>query len=542
MRTNCTASIATLALAAGVAHGGLVDPALDAVLREAGPNEIVSVLVFHVDQVDLTSLSAQLDTERASRRKRHEVVIRALQATAAFNGASLRAHLGALQQAGRIERFNTFWIANIARMDAPPAEIAALSARADVDRVYLNYAIAPVAPVEGDASGVVSEGGVEPGVEAVRAPDVWALGIDGAGTVVATIDFGVDGNHPALADRWRGVADPRYADNPGWAWFDPFMGTDFPRAYGSHGTHTMGSVCGGPPGEQIGVAPGAQWIHAVTVDRETIEETVADILLGFEWMVDPDGDPETSFDVPDVCSNSWGFRTQDGFPECEETFWSFLDACEAVGTVILFSAGNEGNAGLRRPADRATDDYRTLAVAAVNANIETWPIAGFSSRGPTTCTPDGSEAIKPDISAPGVSVRSAIPGGGYGFASGTSMASPHVNGVVALMLQANSGLGVEEIKQILYDTAFDLGAPGEDNAYGHGMVDAFEAVQAALRLRCDGDIDGSEEVDFDDILAVLAAWGPVKDCPPFIREDIDQDCDVGFSDLLVVLATWGPCP
>ena len=206
MRTNCTASIATLALAAGVARGGVVDPALDAVLREADPNEIVSVLVFHVDQVDLTALSAQLDTERASRRKRHEVVIRALQETAAFSGAPLRAHLGALQQAGRIERFNTFWIANIARMDAPPAEIVALSARADVDRVYLNYAVAAVLPVAGDAGGVVAHGGVEPGVEAVRAPDVWALGIDGAGTVVATIDFGVDGNHAALADRWRGVA------------------------------------------------------------------------------------------------------------------------------------------------------------------------------------------------------------------------------------------------------------------------------------------------------------------------------------------------
>ena len=298
----------------------------------------------------------------------------------------------------------------------------------------------------------------------------------------------------------------------------------------------MGSVCGGLPGDQVGVAPGAQWIHAVTVDRETIEQTVADILVGFEWMVDPDGDPETNFDVPAVCSNSWGFRTQDGYPECDETFWTFLDACEAVGIVILFSAGNEGANGLRRPADRATDEYRTFAVAAVNANIPGWPIAGFSSRGPTTCTPDGSDAIKPDISAPGVSVRSAFPGGGYGTVSGTSMASPHVNGVVALMRQANQELGVPEIKQILYDSAADLGDPGEDNAYGHGMVDAFEAVQAALLLRCEGDVDGNGVVDFGDLLAVLAAWGNAGG-----PEDLDGSGTVGFSDLLIVLGAWGPC-
>jgi hypothetical protein len=171
-----------------------------------------------------------------------------------------------------------------------------------------------------------------------------------------------------------------------------------------------------------------------------------------------------------------------GYPDCDSTFWSFIDGCEAAGQVVLFSAGNEGSAPdtLRRPADRATDDYRNVAVAAVEAGVPGWPIAWFSSRGPTYCTPGGTAAIKPDISAPGVDVRSSIPGGGYGDKDGTSMASPHINGVVALMREANPDLTVDEVKQILFDTAVDLGSAGEDNTYGWGMVDAYEAVQAAL--------------------------------------------------------------
>jgi subtilisin family serine protease len=117
-------------------------------------------------------------------------------------------------------------------------------------------------------------------------------------------------------------------------------------------------------------------------------------------------------------------------------------------------------------------------VAAVDANDPDWPIASFSSRGPTYCTPGGGAAIKPDIAAPGVDVRSSVPGGGYAYLSGTSMASPHVNGVVALMRQANPNISVNEIKQIIYDTAYDLGGAGEDNDYGWGMIDAYEAVMA----------------------------------------------------------------
>jgi len=464
-----------------------IDPDLERILAETPVGQPLSVLVFLNDQVDPRAITAQMRAQRATLRERHEVVVVALQQRAAATQGDLLARLNALQNEKRVERFQPFWIDNSIRVDATPDVIHELAARPDVSTVYYNYEIESTTPVEQGDEGPGGLRGPEIGVVAVRAPEVWAMGITGAGVLVATLDTGVEGNHPALADRWRGVADPRYADNPEWAWFDPVTNTTFPQAFGSHGTHTMGTVCGGPPGDQVGVAPGAQWIHAAVIDRVSIPQTIADAKLSFQWMLDPDEDPSTNWDVPDVCSNSWRLATYHGYPPCWDEFWSYLDACEAAGIVILFSAGNEGPSSwtIGRPPDRATTEFMCCAVGAVDANDSNWPVASFSSRGPSDCTPGGEQAIKPDIAAPGVNVRSSVPGGGYSTMSGTSMASPHVNGVVALMREACPDLGPEQILQIVYDTAYDLGPTGEDNDYGYGMIDAYEAVLMAQGM-CTG--------------------------------------------------------
>jgi len=481
MTARLLIALVLLGLPGVAARSGMIEPNLEATLQATAPDEAVSTLVYLLDRVDLDGLSRQLDRERATLQRRHEVVVRTLQARAAATQPDLLAYLEQQMLAGAVADFQPFWVGNIIRVDATPAVIRELADRWEVDIIYPNYPIELIEPVvESPAVARSGDRSPEVGVQAVRAPEVWAMGITGQGILVATLDTGVDGSHPALASRWRGVADPRYQGHPEWAFFDPVTNWTFPHDSGSHGTHTMGTVCGGPPGDQIGVAPGAQWIHAAVIDRVSIQQTVADAILAFQWLIDPNGNPADNWDVPHVCSNSWGLTTGHGYPPCDQTFWSYLDACEAAGIVIVFSAGNEGSSGLRRPADRATDDYRTCAVAAVDANDPNWPIASFSSRGPTYCTPNGAAAIKPDIAAPGVDVRSSVPGGGYGNKSGTSMASPHVNGVIALMRQANPDLSVEQIKQIIYETAHDLGTAGEDNSYGWGMIDAYEAVTAAL--------------------------------------------------------------
>ncbi len=474
----------------GAARAGKLDPNLEQLLAAAPAGQPLSTLVFLNDQVDLGAIAAQMDRERATLRCRHETVVRSLQQVAEAAQRDLVARLKELQADGQIERLQPFWIANCIRVDAVREVIEEIATRPDVAMVYLNYEIELIGPTgEGGGSPGGDSRGPTIGLEAIRAPDVWAMGYTGQEVLVATLDTGVDGDHPALASRWRGVADPRYANHPEWAWFDPVTNTTFPQAFGDHGTHTMGTVCGGPPGEQIGVAPGVQWIHAAVIDRLGIDQTVANAILAFQWLLDPDGDPSTNWDVPAVCSNSWGLATWHGYLPCDPTFWTFLDACEAGGIVILFSAGNEGPAAqtIRRPADRATTAHMVCAVGAIDANNPSWPVADLSSRGPSDCTPDGTWTVKPELAAPGVEVYSSVDGGGYesdGW-SGTSMASPHVNGVVALIREACPGLGVQEVLQILYDTAYDLGPPGEDNDSGYGMVDAFEAVNMALDM-CSG--------------------------------------------------------
>ena len=482
---KCFAFALTItALLVGPAWAGDVDLNLQAAVAAANDHETVSALVYLADGVDVKELHNQLNAAAPSIAQRHEAVVTTLRQRAELTQPALLSELERLAHEGEVAFYQSFWIANCVRVDATPAVIKELGSRPDVEAIYLNYEIELIEPVAvgepEEKPAFPTRSGEEDGVVAVRAPEVWAMGFTGEGVLTATLDTGVDGNHEALASRWRGVADGRYVNNPEWAWFDPQTNTTFPTSFGSHGTHTMGTVCGGAPGDSVGVAPGAQWIHAAVIDRVDIPTTVSDAILAFQWLVDPDGNPTTNWDVPSVCSNSWGVTTSHGYAPCDETFWSYIDACEAAGIVVLFSAGNEGTSGLRRPGDRATTEYNACAVAAIDEHTAGYPIADFSSRGPTYCTPTGDAAIKPDIAAPGVDTRSSMPGGSYGTMSGTSMASPHVNGVAVLMREACPDLTPDEVKQIMYETATDLGTPGEDNSYGWGIVDAYEAVNEAL--------------------------------------------------------------
>jgi len=248
----------------------------------------------------------------------------------------------------------------------------------------------------------------------------------------------------------------------------------------------MGTITGaGVAGhDTIGVAWGAVWIACNAINQGVGPEFDNDVITAFEWFADPDGNPSTIDDVPDVVQNSWGINEGFGYDytDCDSRWWDAIDNCEASGVVVTFSAGNEGPGPhtLRSPADRITTPTNAFAIGAIDATNYSgppWPIASWSSRGPSGC--DGVTK-KPEVAAPGVDVYSAYPGGGYTYMSGTSMAGPHVAGVVALMREANPDLDVDTIKQILMDTAIDHGPAGEDNDFGWGVIDAYEAVLACM--------------------------------------------------------------
>jgi len=257
-----------------------------------------------------------------------------------------------------------------------------------------------------------------------------------------------------------------------------------------HGTHTMGTMIGLDGDEQIGVAPGAKWCACRNMERGNGSPFT--YLECFQWFLAPtdlnNENPDPTL-APHVINNSWGCPKVEG---CDSSNFELLNIAvhnlKVAGTVVVVSAGNDGSgcSSVATPAAIYESSF------SVGATAENDTIAGFSSRGPVTV--DGSNRLKPNISAPGVRVRSARPGGNYGSASGTSMAGPHVVGLVALIISANPDLAgkVDIIEDIIKQTAVpkttdqmcgDIpGSQVPNNTYGYGRIDALAAVNAALAL------------------------------------------------------------
>ncbi len=401
-----------------------------------------------------------------SRAEKHTRLIKQFERQADISQSSL---INTLQMSsGKVRSYKSYWISNAVYVKGDAEFIRQLVARDDVEYVFRNIPLILIEPVASDlADQAVS--GIEPGLDVIWARAAWEMGLTGEGSIVCSFDTGVFGNHPALVNSWRGANGATIAES----WFDPYTNTDFPVDSRGHGTHTMGTMVGLDGSDTVGVAFGARWIAAGVVDRGgNIDRTIADILAAFEWAADPDGDPSTSDDLPDVINNSWGVPAGYYGP-CDMTFWDAIDNLEALGIVCIFAAGNEGPTAstIRTPADRISTQFNSFAVGAIDGSSSI--IANFSSRGPSGC--DG-HTIKPEIVAPGVSIRSCDRNGGYSIKSGTSMAAPHISGAVAILRQFNPLATVEQIKAALLAGAIDKGVPGEDNDYGHGLVNILNSL------------------------------------------------------------------
>ncbi len=304
-------------------------------------------------------------------------------------------------------------------------------------------------------------------IQNIKADSVWQLyGITGAGILIGSMDTGVDTAHPALFSKWRGGNN---------SWFDAINGNGTPYDELGHGTHTTGTAVGGdgsgPEASDIGIAYGATFIAAKMLWGGF--STNAQVITAAQWMLDPDGNPATN-DFPDVINNSWFSNTRGS-----TWFYDAAAAWRAAGIIPVFCAGNFGPA---TSSTRSPGDYNNcLSVGGTNSADDRY---GSTSVGPS---PVGSsfpsDGRKPDISAPGEAVYSSFPGGIYATSSGTSMAAPHVTGVIALMLQANHDLKYDEVLDIFRKTSADLGTAGYDYVFGYGRIDALEAVREALRRR-----------------------------------------------------------
>jgi len=420
------------------------------------------------------SLEAAASAEGAlSRAERYHRVLAHLQTSNGERQQPLVAELHRLEAADQAQAVHTHWLVNVVEAEVAAGALADLARRDDVQQILAPPRLTSIVPDKADAT-TTRAATVSDNLGFIRATDAWAAGYTGAGRLVCTFDTGVDGDHPALTDSWKGN-NGNYAA----AWFDPrYDGQSLPRTVPNcgyspcntnHGTHTMGSIVGCDPstGDTTGVAPDAQWISAAVIDI-----TGTSIIDAFEWAADPDGDPNSLDDVPDVINHSWGVSDVG----CENLFFDMIDATEALGIVNIFAAGNEGPGAtsIRNPANRALDSIDCFAVGNVDATGPTPVIYSGSSRGPSDC----NGAIKPNVTAPGVYIRSTLPGGGYGAMTGTSMAAPQVSGLVALMRQKNPNATVDEIKTAILTTARDFIYSLPDNDYGWGVVDCKAALDA----------------------------------------------------------------
>jgi subtilisin family serine protease len=318
---------------------------------------------------------------------------------------------------------------------------------------------------------------VELGVSTVNAPQAWANGYLGDGVVVGSIDTGVEYTHPALNRQYRGnLGGGNYDHN--YNWWD--TREDAPRQFvpyddDGHGTHTTGTVLGEDASQtnQIGVAPHAKWIATKVFpgggSSGNEEITPAQDFMLAPWDLNQQNRrPDLR---PHVINNSWG----DG--ECWNTdSWLITQAWIDAGIMPAFSNGNSGPAAGSVGSPGAYPFL--IGVGAINAGTANLTIAGFSSRGPSCY----GGVLKPDVVAPGVNVRSSIPGGLYGPNQGTSMAAPHVSGVMALILSANPSLTYSDVTGILTRTTFFHATWGSrpNNNYGWGLVKADAATNMAV--------------------------------------------------------------
>ncbi len=347
------------------------------------------------------------------------------------------------------------------------SEVERIAALDGVRLVTANIDMEYAAPISVSDAPPQLTTSVSDALQLLNVPALWAQGIKGHGSLVCSFDTGVERDHPALTDKWRGNHEPLHT-----SWFSKVTPNEEPSDRSGHGTHTMGIMVGAAPADSFGVAPEAEWISAGVVDQgRPLSTTLSDIIEAFQWTLNPDGDTTTTDDVPDVISNSWGIP-KGLFTPCDGTFGEVIDAVEAAGIVTIFAAGNEGPdpSSLRYPADLATTPTSAFAVGAVDYDGN---IASFSSRGPSSCNGE----IKPEIVAPGVQIRSCTKGGTYAYMQGTSQAAPFIAGLVALMRQYSPEATVDQIKYALIQAAVDRGIPGEDNEYGHGLVDASRLLQ-----------------------------------------------------------------
>lgn len=475
--------------------------------RKVDPQVLISAasgetdfLVYLKDQADLSEAA-----EFTTKQEKGAFVFQKLTATALRSQAPL---LKSLEK--QKVTYRPYWVVNMIWVRGDLSAVQLMAQRSEVAHIYadpwvqnsldINSSLSNSVIETGNSTAASSPSGIEWNINQVNAPQVWTAGYTGQGAVIGGQDTGYQWDHPALKEKYRGWDGT--SANHDYNWHDaihediPPTGTNscgldltVPCDDNGHGTHTMGTMVGDDGGnKQIGMAPGAQWIGCRNMEESVGKPST--YMECFQWFIAPwpiGGDPINDADpskAPDVINNSWSCPTSEG---CTwDALQTSVNNTRAAGIMVVGSAGNNG--------DSCGSVYNPISIYdstfSIGATDSDDVIASFSSRGPSANT----NLLKPDVSAPGVSVNSSNVGSSYTTKSGTSMAAPHVSGLVALLISANPGLAgqVDTIENIITQSTIPLtdtvtcgSVPGSsipNNTYGWGRIDAYAAYQSVHHL------------------------------------------------------------
>ncbi|MFD7201925.1 S8 family serine peptidase [Streptomyces sp. NPDC059893] len=476
------AAFTATALAAGVMPAVAADTAATAKIDSS----LSSAVAKGGDATFYVNLKAQADLSGAKKQKTHakkaKAAYKELRAHADDSQASLRSFLDK-KKVGHKD----YWIANTIQVTGDQALVNELAKRSDVASVVkarhfklddIETSDAKVTGARTTADGdTVSDTAPDWGISDIKADQVWDQYKDrGEGIVVASVDSGVQYDHPDLVANYRGNnGDGTFAND--YNFYDP-SGTcatsSTPCDNAGHGTHTMGTMVGK---NGIGVAPNAKWIAAKGC--ATSENCFdGDLLAAGQWILAPtdhNGQNPRPDLAPNIVNNSWGGGQT-------EFYQDIIKAWNAAGIFEAFAAGNDGDGVTCSTTAAPGAQASTYGVGAYDVNGK---IASFSGFGPSAV--DGS--AKPNISAPGVDITSAWPGSTYNTINGTSMATPHVAGAVALLWSAAPSLigNIDETRKLLNEGARDVddthcgGTAGMNNVWGDGKLDILASVTKAPR-------------------------------------------------------------
>ncbi|HNS50588.1 MAG TPA: S8 family serine peptidase [Anaerolineae bacterium] len=442
--------------ATGFAASASIEPQLQAVLDSEGQ---ANLFVMFRDQADLSAAYGM------SWEARGEYVWRALVEVAAHSQARVRAALDAQRIA-----YESFPINNSIYIAQANQTVASnLLGFPEVAYLRLERQLPVPQPVMTDGAQPVPDATTAWGLTDTKATSVWSLGYQGSGIKVANIDTGVQYSHPALDQAYACAANP--SDSK--CWYDPYGTYSTPADGNGHGTHTMGTMVADddPSLTYIaGMAPDATWIACRGCSTSSCSDSA--LTSCANWILQPGGNTANR---PHIVNNSWGGGGGDTW------YQSYVTAWVAAAIFPAFSAGNEGSScsTLGSPGD-----YQVSFATAAHDSSRT--IASFSSRGPSAFGHD--PYTKPNISGPGVSICSTIPGSSWSCSySGTSMSSPHTAGAVALLWQACPAYkgnidGTFQLLQSNSDTppAGNCGSPGDGGnyTYGYGYLNVLAALNA----------------------------------------------------------------